>query len=558
MPPHLLVSIAIGLGLACLAGAGWWYWRRRIDRLQMAAKVDRAFGLKDLLTTALAVDNGTARVDPVVGTAVIDQAVQLSDRLDPVSIGPFCWPKWSPLIASASASLAIIFVVLAGSSHPMWPPPAIASMTGDEEASEASRSAQATDPPLSQESVEALRWDLERLERLRERMAADRVARELADRISGSIRSVTGPTGNASQRIGALSAAERHLQELSRRGGGDGSLMDEGGLALASHEELIEALRQSISQGDAFSAAELVAELARRTADSDRGELAGLGAAVLRSEPEITESVEPYDNPTMSGEERQAANQQLTSAGREMSAANRGGALSELTRLMEQLEQQADQNANPSRQVVEQALYDVRQAREEQLHALNQSRESRQQALSQAQQRSLGERRNTNPRSGQMGMDRQQERNRPADSCATEGQQGVACSGQQSGESSRLGLQARQGDRSDGRQVMEIWGPWGTGGVNRGPGQGPTPRPWEGLLPPFEMPSAQWIESQWETGHQGLIEMIEGASHGERSALRYQEVLFNYSSLAESVARQEEIPLTRRRYIQRYFEAIRP
>ena len=51
--------------------------------------------------------------------------------------------------------------------------------------------------------------------------------------------------------------------------------------------------------------------------------------------------------------------------------------------------------------------------------------------------------------------------------------------------------------------------------------------------------------------------MIESASHGERSQATFQQLLLSYADVAETANQQEDIPLTRRAYIQHYFETIR-
>ena len=81
--------------------------------------------------------------------------------------------------------------------------------------------------------------------------------------------------------------------------------------------------------------------------------------------------------------------------------------------------------------------------------------------------------------------------------------------------------------------------------------------PWQGQLPPLDMPPSQWIESQWDGSPEGTFQMIEGASHGERSTLEYQQFAHSYAEVAEATAQREDIPLTRRSYIQTYFESIR-
>ena len=100
-------------------------------------------------------------------------------------------------------------------------------------------------------------------------------------------------------------------------------------------------------------------------------------------------------------------------------------------------------------------------------------------------------------------------------------------------------------------------GDFGQGGTTAGPGQGETPTPLDGELPQLpEMPS-QWIESQWDGSPEGVVQMIESASHGERSQATFQQLLLSYADVAETANQQEDIPLTRRAYIQHYFETIR-
>ncbi len=70
--------------------------------------------------------------------------------------------------------------------------------------------------------------------------------------------------------------------------------------------------------------------------------------------------------------------------------------------------------------------------------------------------------------------------------------------------------------------------------------------------------SSEWIESQWDGSPDGMLRVIEGGSHGERSNLSYEDVHRSYSEIAESATQRETIPLTRREYIRQYFEAIRP
>ncbi len=55
-----------------------------------------------------------------------------------------------------------------------------------------------------------------------------------------------------------------------------------------------------------------------------------------------------------------------------------------------------------------------------------------------------------------------------------------------------------------------------------------------------------------------VTDTIKGRAHGEKSNLSYERVYKKYENVAEEATQREEIPLTRRSYIKRYFESIRP
>ncbi|MFT7521647.1 MAG: hypothetical protein ACI9MC_003798, partial [Kiritimatiellia bacterium] len=68
---------------------------------------------------------------------------------------------------------------------------------------------------------------------------------------------------------------------------------------------------------------------------------------------------------------------------------------------------------------------------------------------------------------------------------------------------------------------------------------------------------ADWIASQWSGAPDSMGELVRRAAEGDRSSQQWGQVHARYAALAETAARQEAIPLTRRNYIRRYFEAIR-
>ena len=55
----------------------------------------------------------------------------------------------------------------------------------------------------------------------------------------------------------------------------------------------------------------------------------------------------------------------------------------------------------------------------------------------------------------------------------------------------------------------------------------------------------------------GVIRAIREHSSGNPRSVRFDQIRDHYAAIAESVIRRDEIPLTRRDFIQRYFEALR-
>jgi len=68
----------------------------------------------------------------------------------------------------------------------------------------------------------------------------------------------------------------------------------------------------------------------------------------------------------------------------------------------------------------------------------------------------------------------------------------------------------------------------------------------------------QWVETAWQESGAGTVQTIEGGQSGGKSTLAYQEIFSRYAAIAESAVQTETIPPTRRHYIRRYFQAIRP
>ncbi|MBK8238070.1 MAG: hypothetical protein IPK74_21285 [Deltaproteobacteria bacterium] len=56
----------------------------------------------------------------------------------------------------------------------------------------------------------------------------------------------------------------------------------------------------------------------------------------------------------------------------------------------------------------------------------------------------------------------------------------------------------------------------------------------------------------------GAVRYIKRFAEGLRAGHEYADVHREYEDVAEAAIRRENIPLTRRDYVRRYFEAVRP
>ncbi len=70
--------------------------------------------------------------------------------------------------------------------------------------------------------------------------------------------------------------------------------------------------------------------------------------------------------------------------------------------------------------------------------------------------------------------------------------------------------------------------------------------------------AAEWLRSQWASSPDAMGELVRGAEAGGRSSTDWAAIHARYRALAESASRRDAVPLSRRQYIQHYFEAIRP
>lgn len=558
VPTGALVALAAG-ALGAVAAIRW--RSRCISAAETALLMDRRHDTKDLLSTALAIEAAQIEAAPDLAALVAARARDAAPNLSLGDLGRVAYPKRAALFATLCVVAACATYLLVDNDDP-FDGTAVAAGTdasgADEDPSAAGEDRE--DPentPLPDEELAALRENLERIEALRERLAANSAVAERLEAIRQQMERVTSGEAVGTEALGALSRAERELAQLARESQ-EGDLLDPETAQQADPEVLAESLRSAIEQGDAQTAATLSAAMTQQAANAEAPQLQEMGEAVEATQRDASEM--PQGDSRMSAEQREAADQQLDQAGDALSRADRGESVSELTELTEMLTESASEGS-PTEDDLAEALEGLRQAREDQIAAIN----------GEPSNRRPGE--NRPGREGSPDREAVAQRSDPRDGLTRPGRErGEGCefpSPDSSGDPSSMtcenpGGDGRPSDRpgqdgsgdGEGPQTISVRGQ-GSGGTSPGPGQGPTPTPWEGELPELLMPHAEWIESAWDGAPDGVVQMIESASHGERSVLEYRELLRSYLEVAEASASREDIPLTRRNYIQDYFEAIR-
>jgi len=79
------------------------------------------------------------------------------------------------------------------------------------------------------------------------------------------------------------------------------------------------------------------------------------------------------------------------------------------------------------------------------------------------------------------------------------------------------------------------------------------------VLPPGSFTPGERVDVPSGGPPKGAVRIIERAASGPgRETKEYADIHHEYSAVAEAAVRREEIPLTRRDYIQNYFQAVRP
>ena len=66
------------------------------------------------------------------------------------------------------------------------------------------------------------------------------------------------------------------------------------------------------------------------------------------------------------------------------------------------------------------------------------------------------------------------------------------------------------------------------------------------------------VEGLWQSSAEGTVEAIEDGLAGERTSVPWRDLHAWYEAIAEDAVAKESVPVTRRAYVQHYFDAIAP
>ncbi len=595
--PALTAAFALVAAAALITRAVRRARRRALTPQGMARCVDRHLALDDLLSTALAVEDGHAAGDPDLASIVAARADRIAATLDVRPIGPLRWP-WRPtLLGALAVAAAALLPALPGARQRQDDRAAHLDASRDD-ASRPDPAPRRPSPPLPEATREQLRRDADALQTLAKRSDlhpdTQRLLAAAAQRLlDASQRDSADPA----QTLGDLSSAEAHLREAERQAAQPATrpLPDPAALPDPS---LRDALQRALQRDDHDAARSLTRELQRRITDAGQGTPRAQALSRLLRELAAPDAAAgaPGDPgapgaPDADDAQRRSRLQRAAEAVEQGHAAQ---ANQELERLLRELKRRSDGASRPTfgDEALQRQLRELAQragmARQQQLAAMRgEGADNPCERLAAAPDDAdaLDRCKNMLQRMGMrpcaLGDDHPactgQQRPSLAMSSGQPGgsQGGQQPSGQQPGQQpggpqgGQPGQQPGQpgqrpgqgglGAPAAGQHGISRAGSDARGAPNAAPGGGARAhlRPRQTPDAPAEA-SAEWVQSAWSQAPQGMVRLIQRSAQGERSSTAYAEVHQSYTAIAEAATTQEDIPLTRRDYIQRYFEAIRP
>jgi len=564
-------SMAV-VGLGAFVG---WRMRHAIKPDDVAAVVDAQADTDGLIRTALAVEGGRATASREIAGVIRSQAVERLTELDEIGAPPLSPPTGPTLVSAVAAvALSIVFAItLVAATLPGGALAPVASV-----------------PAFDQERAAELGAALKELEDLAQEPGLEPLSKRDLELARDHMRSALSARDDPQQAARELDEARRALQNLEGK-----TLTSSAALQSAPPEDLAKGLDRALTRGDPGAARRLGEEVLRRVdGGASDGELRRLGKALAEGVKSKTQA---------GGAAREA--------GRALQAGEKGTALSALADLMAELGEPV--RLEPRREALAQASDAVEEARQDAVNAMDPES---------GQERGQGERQEPSEGSetadGQQPPDDGATTPSPVE--GRQGGEGDGGGGMAKGgtEDLRKGgtpgaggdpevrvdgerpaggreegpdaeggrLVAGEGEARDGSAPQDAAAGAGEGDVmaegglpsddaaGEGgalvAGGGPASETFgmgEGSGATLDVPllelepgtvAEEWVDLQWDGAGEAMGQVLDHADAGGRTGMAWQEVHKRYSGLAESATRRSQLPLTRRTYVRRYFEAIRP
>jgi hypothetical protein len=492
--------------------------RARRDRVRvgpLARRLDREHRTADVLSTALALEDGTIPASKDLAAIVHARA-----RACTADLG---WP----VRRFRAPSRSIVAVGVVAAAVALLPAPTAAVLDPAIGAADTQPPNERTDPALSRESLERLADTAELLARLEQRPGLTASTLEKLRAARERLDAVARDQSGSLSRLARVEQDVRELQIESR----EQRLHDPARLRALTNDDLAEAMSEAIRAGHHETAAALAEEMSRRVRDLDDRTLASMsrslgreddtqratsdssrGDAAHRGDAQRTDGGSAPVASEMSTDLRDEARWDDATAGlrKQMSAGDREAAHQAL-RAMAQEMADADGSGTAS-SMLDRSLDEIRRARAEQLARMNGAAE--------------------------VGHDGNASRGSPADDDGASIDPRVA----------------------DAPHPGDPGRPLGRPGGTPGPGGGSGAESPDDAreLPLGDLHAAQRVDASPDGASHGSVAVIRRFAEGARDDREYEDLHHHYQSVAESAVRREQIPLTRRDYIRNYFQAVRP
>jgi hypothetical protein len=548
--PHLRFLYGLPLVLVVAAALVFrFHARRKVEPDRLVERVDERAQIHGLLRTALSVERGLAVGDRDLQSAILHRGREALPGLEPLGVPDQAPPSIPLAIAFASVILAagvVAWVIVA----PVIPRVQVWGTFAED----------GRDVGLDPYLRESLLGVADDIERLSKEAGLDPRARAALERARDAMR--TGVEGSDDLRhvVAELGLASSELRNAQRSG-----LRSEAALASARSDAIAETLANAAQRGDRATALRMVDEIRKRV-DSERseGEIRRLGRTLAGRAGEV----EPA----------------LQRAGDQLAAGDREGALAGLSDVVARLGEAG--RGEPERNELGELIREVDRAREQARERIEQAERSRNERPADGGVGGQGDRPGEvpedAPRSAGDLADDQDARARDQDSGAGaedvdaptqnvsrfdgdgEGIRDVAGDGRATSDDERSGPGGAADGGTDGTGsggtgqgaagAMASDGSAGTG-AGRGQGSGTALG-----LPEVgpEVSGAERVQSVSVMASDELGEVLSAAEASGRAHRRWESVVTEYAIAAEADARREVVPASRARYVQRYFEAIRP